>query len=477
MKMHYGCIVGIVTALLVWGTSSGFAQTPLFQQSQADMDGGAQVQTRGPVHEAFAETITFDPKPGMVVKQAPPEPIEELAPDQRPDGANVDWIPGYWAWDDERNDFLWISGVWRALPPGREWVPGYWGRSSRGYQWTPGLWADAQASEMEYLPEPPQTVEGGPNTAAPSMEHTWTPGCWVWHERRYAWRPGYWQIVHRDWDWIPAHYVCAPRGYVFVDGYWDYSVDRRGILYAPVYFDPAVSMRRDFSYSPKAVVNLSVFSDHLFVRPRDNHYYFGDYYASSYRNSGFFASFSFQSSRQGYDPIFARDRWQHQQDPDWERRIEADFRIRLDDESARPSRTLAEQNRLTTGELKSKARSTVVGALLDQLGRRADTPMRLQSLDAEEREKIAQRGKQVQDYREERQRLETAEPGVPSEIRSKDHGPTKVTIRKSPIVAKSRAGLGKEDSPPEKAKAPQPDLKVERKPRPDDDTHEHPKNP
>ena len=49
------------------------------------------------------------------------------------------WIPGYWAWDDERTDFLWVSGIWRALPPGRQWVPGYWGRSGQGAQWTSGL--------------------------------------------------------------------------------------------------------------------------------------------------------------------------------------------------------------------------------------------------------------------------------------------------------------------------------------------------
>ena len=88
---------------------------------------GVQVLTRGPVHEAFAETVTFDPEPGIVVPKAPPAAIEELPPDQKPEGANVAWVPGYWGWDDERSDFLWVSGIWRDLPPGRQWVPGYWG--------------------------------------------------------------------------------------------------------------------------------------------------------------------------------------------------------------------------------------------------------------------------------------------------------------------------------------------------------------
>lgn len=62
------------------------------------------------------------------------EAIEEVPPEQKPTGDNVDWIPGYWAWDDERTDFLWVSGIWRSLPPGRQWVSGYWAKSGRDSQ-------------------------------------------------------------------------------------------------------------------------------------------------------------------------------------------------------------------------------------------------------------------------------------------------------------------------------------------------------
>ena len=206
------------------------------QQASAAGQDGVEVLTRGPVHEAFAETITFDPEPGIVAPKAPPADIEEVPPQQRPEGANVAWIPGYWGWDDERNDFLWVSGIWRALPPGRQWVPGYWGQSQQGSQWTSGYWADAAASEIDYLPEPPATVEAGPNIAAPSADDIWLPGCWIWQQNRYAWRPGYWTKGNQDWDWVPDHYVWTPSGYVFVDGYYDYSVPRRGVVFAPVYF-------------------------------------------------------------------------------------------------------------------------------------------------------------------------------------------------------------------------------------------------
>ncbi len=169
----------MIGALLALGLSLGLNEVLFAQQPPADAEQGVQVLTRGPVHEAFAETVTYDPEPGIVVPKAPPAAIEEVPPDQRLEGANVAWIPGYWAWDDERNDFLWVSGIWRDLPPGRQWVPGYWGQSGQGYQWTSGYWADAKANEVEYLPEPPASVEVGPNVAAPSPNDTWLPGCWV----------------------------------------------------------------------------------------------------------------------------------------------------------------------------------------------------------------------------------------------------------------------------------------------------------
>ena len=172
-------MICIVATLVTLGTGLGRNSALAAQRGEADID-GVQVLTSGPVHEAFAETVSFDPEPGLVAPKAPPPAIEELPPEQRPEGVNVAWIPGYWAWDDERTDFLWVSGIWRSLPPGRQWVPGYWARSGQGAQWTSGYWADAKDSEIEYLPEPPTTVEVGPNVTAPSADYRWLPGCWLW---------------------------------------------------------------------------------------------------------------------------------------------------------------------------------------------------------------------------------------------------------------------------------------------------------
>src|SRR5271154_117053 len=49
-----------------------------------------EVLTRGPVHEAFA-TPTTEPMPTTPVAKAPPAALEEMPPDQKPEG-DATWI-------------------------------------------------------------------------------------------------------------------------------------------------------------------------------------------------------------------------------------------------------------------------------------------------------------------------------------------------------------------------------------------------
>lgn len=438
-----------------WDTAICRAQAP------ANDVPGAQVLTRGPVHEAFAGMVTFNPEPGVVVTKAPPAIIEEVPPEERPEGENVAWIPGYWAWDDERSDFLWVSGTWRALPPGRQWMAGYWGQTTQGYQWTSGYWADATAKETTYLPPPPATVEVGPNIAAPSLDYGWSPGCWIWYQGRYAWRPGYWAQGRADWDWCPAHYIWSPRGCIFVGGFWDYPVERRGVLFAPVYFETGVYSRRGYFYSPTIVIDLGVFTDHLFLRPRYQHYYFGDYYAASYSQGGFYASFSFQSGRYGYDPIYSHQRWEHRQDREWEHRVETSYQYRRDHETARPPRTWAAQRSINPGTPEFKQNRMLVATPMDQLTRRKDSPMRFQPVATVERQKLALRGQEVQKSREQRQTLEAKPVDMAARKAGGAFEPTKVQLPRSSIVGKPVNQLGRNQAPPKAPQAPKPDPKFQ----------------
>ncbi len=465
MTVRHICPWCRVAALATLGAIVGLHKATAVPPGPTDAADGIQVLTRGPVHEAFAETVTFDPQPGIVAPKAPPAAIEELPPDQKPEGANIAWIPGYWAWDDERSDFLWVSGIWRDLPPSRQWVPGYWDQSGQGYQWTSGYWADAQASNVQYLPEPPVTAEAGPNIPSPSPDDTWLPGSWLWQQNRYAWRPGLWATAHPDWEWVPAHYLWAHRGYVFVDGYWDYSIGRRGVLFAPVYFSAGMYTQPRFSYSPATVIDLDVFTNCLFLRPQYQHYYFGDYYADNYQAAGFYPSYSYNSGRHGYDPIFTHERWQHRQDGQWERRIAADFQNRRDHADARPPRTLAAQTAFRAGEATSGKRSPVLAVPFSQFTKSQNSPLRFQPVDSLERQKLVQHVQAVQRFREQRQKLENQAAAPSAASAARQFAPANGRLPTSPIATRSNTELGKDHVPPQMHVAPKPDLTVEAKPR------------
>ena len=465
MKLKLTLNQCVAATLLALGTFSDIKNANAAPRTQADVEEGVQVLTRGPVHEAFAETISFDPEPGMIVPNQPPEAIEEVPPEQRPAGDNVAWIPGYPAWDDEREDFLWVSGIWRDLPPGRQWMPGYWTEVESGYQWISGYWADATQTDIQYLPEPPATAEVGPNIDAPSQDHNWMPGCWIWQQNRYAWQPGYWAPMQPDWDWVPAHYVCSPRGYVFVNGYYDYSFARRGVLFAPVYLDAGVYSRRGYSYSPSTVINLQLFTAHLFSRPQYHHYYFGDYYANNYGTGGYYPWFSYGSSGYGYSPFYARQRWDNRQDLNWQNRIERDFADRRDHEDRRPPRTLAAMLERNQNAPQSDDKSLLVAMSLDQLTKNQESPQRFQVIDKEEREALAERRQEMQKFRNERQKLEAKTTATRANTPNEPLEPVNVKLPKSPVVSTIVETPGRGVSAPKTPDAPKVDPNIAAKPR------------
>lgn len=328
----------LAALLIIPGLS--FSQQIMAQEDppeiyETDIDENMEVLDAGPVHEAFAETSVSDTEPGIIVPKTPPDPIEEVPPEHEDLEEGAVWISGYWAWDNDRNDFIWISGTWRVPPSGREWTAGYWVEAEGGYQWISGYWTNSTVAEAEYLPQPPETLDEGPNSGAPSDDHAWVPGCWVWDDGYYVWRPGYWMRMRPDRIWVPAYYVWTPHGYIFAGGYWDYVIARRGILYAPVFFHHRIYTRIIFPFTPSFVIGFSVFSDSLFVRPRYRHYYFGNYYASKYYKRGIYPWFYKHKRRHVYDPIYAHERFKHRRVRDWETTVRANFKKRRDHENRR----------------------------------------------------------------------------------------------------------------------------------------------
>jgi len=457
----------MLVALTVFGL--GFGQPPIIaaEKTAPVPEEDVQVLASGPIHEAFAEAVALDPEPGIVVPKASPALIEEIPPEQKPEG-DTQWIPGYWAWDDEKNEYIWVSGIWRVPPPGRQWVTGYWTPAGQGYQWISGYWASTKANETEYLPEPPESVEVGPSSHAPSPDYTWIPGCWVWQYGRYAWRPGYWAVMYPDWIWVPAHYNWTPRGYIFVDGYWDFTVIHRGVLFAPVFFPSRMHLGLTFSFSPGVVIDLNVFDDALFLRPRYCHYYYGDYYAPRYYKKGIYPWFSLHARRVVYDPIYAHQRWSHRNDVAWENHLQKRFRERREHEKLQPLRSFEHRTKPDKAGRSSKSERLGLVMPIDRAGKTKASVYRFKPLSEKEQRKFSKREKEVRTYRRKRQRREIRQQNMPKKKTSRKPAPNKENFSRSPIMDRANEKANRKKAPPARYKSPRPKPDVEPLQRKDD---------
>jgi hypothetical protein len=365
---------------------------------------GVDVLTQGPIHEAFAEPVIYDPKPGPVVPKEPPPPVNELPPDQKPEGANVQWIPGYWAWDDARKDYIWVSGLWRAMPPGRQWVPGYWQGVEGGYRWVPGYWAGLDANRVQYLPEPPASLENGPNAPPPSANATWAPGNWVWQGDGYAWRPGFWVEPQGNWMWTPASFAYTPNGYLYNAGYWDYPLASRGQPFAPVAFSQPLYAQPNFLYTPSVGLLTSALLSSLFVRPAYGSYYFGNYYAANNFQNGIYPWYAFHGSRYGYDPIYAYESVRNlRTNPRWADELHRTYNERRDNPQLRPAGTFAEMQR-------RGGAAPVLARPLNQLtgAQGVANTGRFEHVEAAQRQELARQAARTHGFAAERQRREVA---------------------------------------------------------------------
>jgi hypothetical protein len=376
-------------------------------QDQADQQ-GTQVQARGPIHEAYAEPVNANPQPSQVEPKQPPAPIEELPPDQKPAGDNVQWIPGYWSWDNDRNDFVWVSGIWRIPPPGRQWVPGHWDQAEGGWQWTPGFWGTLQQNDVEYLPPPPQPPEAAPSTPAPDDNSVYIPGTYVYQDTRYLWRPGYWVGYRPGWVWMPAHYIWTPAGYVFVDGYWDFEFARRGLLFAPVYFTRPLWRQPGWVYQPTYAVSPDFVLAAMFVRPNYFSYYFGDYFDAGYRRNGFVPWVNYRFGRYGYDPLFTYYRWAHRDNPVWIQDLRAVYTGRIRGDIPRPPRTFVRNtvvnNNIVVNNINVRNVNNLTAiAPLSQFGR---SVVRLQPITREQRVQEQHVAKQLVQVSQQRGQIE-----------------------------------------------------------------------
>jgi hypothetical protein len=379
-------------------------------------DPNVQVMTRGPVHEAFAVPVTAGQTAGMIVPKQPAAPIEEVPPDMKPEGDQTVWIPGYWSWDDDRKDFIWVSGVWRVPPPNYRWMPGYWQEApGKGYQWISGYWMPAKVDETTFMPQPPQTIEAGPTSNPPDANQFWVPGNWQWRETRYLWQPGYWTECRPDWIWVPATYYWCPRGWVYVPGYWDYPLARRGLVFSPVYFTGPVAV-----YRPAVCLDVGVFGFSLFCRPAYCHYYFGDYYDDHYVALGIRPWFHYSSPRFGYDPLYSYYHWYHVQhlgERQWDHNLRGWHDYYRVHPEMRPPHTLTAQRELLASRAalsRPDIKQLHMAHDVHQLSKRPEAFVKLQPVSQSQRVQLQQAAVQTNRFEAERRQFEKKPIGTAS---------------------------------------------------------------
>jgi hypothetical protein len=315
--------------------------------------------------------------------------------------------------------------------------------------WVAGFWTPTGSQKIQYLPVPPAYEDMEPPGLPPSEDVVWVPPCAYWSVDHYVRRAGYWVRQSEGWIWIPSHYVWTPRGYVFVAGHWDYSLTRRGVLFAPVYFPHHVHVRPGFTYAPRIVIDLGVLRVSLFDCPRYSHYYFGDYYDDVHRSRGIYPRFESVRSHTWYDPLFVHDVWRNRRtDPEWVEHQRQDYDRRRADHDLRPPRTYREMEARVTRAPEARRGDFEVARPFSSYTASRSQNVTFQRMGRGEQKAIETQANNTQRFREQRNRWESttvAQKTPPAAAEHKSPAPPAPTttprVESRPPVAEGRRGV------------------------------------
>jgi hypothetical protein len=198
---------------------------------------------------------------------------------------------------------------------------------------------------------------------------------------------------------------------VFCAGHWDYPLEQRGLLFAPVRFPASAIGVAGFGYTPSIVVDVGGLEANLFACPRYSHYFFGDYYDNSYAAAGIFPCYQAGRLHTWYDPVYSYNRWSAgRNDPKWDARMRSDFEARQADKQLRPTRTYAqwEQRRAAIANLpEGQRRAMTMASPLNTIAADKANAARFAPVSATEQKQLAEHTAAAHAFRENRGQWES----------------------------------------------------------------------
>jgi hypothetical protein len=212
------------------------------------------------VHEAFFQE-THSALIYQAVSEQPPQNIIEKVPSQN--DPLTAWIPGYWEWDPDMRNYLWIGGVWRRPPPGHSWVPSFWLKIDDSWIRLRGFWKNERMENIHFIrDEIPEDLDET-MIDPPNLDSFWIHGTWYYdnENKSFVWQNGRWESFDANWIYIPSFYVWRPDGYVNIEGYWDWPLDTRGSSYANITVER--DNRNDVVYAPTQTVDVKTLINRL----------------------------------------------------------------------------------------------------------------------------------------------------------------------------------------------------------------------
>ena len=188
-------------------------------------------------------------------------------------------------------------------------------------------------------------------------------------------------------------------------------------------FAPRIYTQPGWSYRPWCVIPTNNLFVHLWIRPRNCHYYYGNYYGPQYSNWGLHSWCNYPGRRYHYDPFYHYARVHYRrQGIDYIGRCQNwhDYYARHADH--RPPRTWREQqqhiDRHHDGrhegrhddhdrhDHRNEVHAQLLARNLEDVARRDDGPVRLARLDSASRQALVERTEKLRELNTTRKKVE-----------------------------------------------------------------------